>query len=103
MSTYLMHRDRSIFPSPSTFSPARWLNTTGSRPPSRFLVPFSKGPRLCMGLNLANAELLMALAGVFRRLEFELWETEKGDVEMAADHFVPMLQKGSKGVRVIAK
>ena len=58
---------------------------------------------MCLGINLAKAELLMALAGVFRRLEFELWETDKADVEMAADQFVPMPQKRSQGVRVIVK
>lgn len=58
---------------------------------------------MSLGINLANVELFIGLATVFRRLEFELWETRKGDVEMGADYFVPMPERGSLGVRVVVK
>ena len=40
---------------------------------------------------------------MFRRLEFELSNTVKEDVEMAADYFVPVPRAESKGLRVIVK
>ncbi len=58
---------------------------------------------MCLGVNLANAELFIGLATVFRRLEFGLWETGRGDVEIAADYFVPMSKRGLRGVRVVVK
>ena len=58
---------------------------------------------MCLGINLANAELYIALASVFRRLDFELWDTDEGDVEMKSDFFVPMPREGSRGVRVVVK
>ena len=58
---------------------------------------------MCLGSNVAQAELFIGLAGVFRRLEMELYETGIRDVEMAADYFLPMADKNSKGVRVIVK
>jgi len=107
MTSYLQHRAPSLFPFPSTFSPDRWLNNplvaSTNKPLSRYLVTFSKGPRMCLGVNLANAELFIGLATVFRRLEFGLWETGRGDVEMAADYFVPMPERGSRGLRVVVK
>ena len=45
----------------------------------------------------------MALATVFRRFSFELYETDVSDVEMARDCLLPMPKLGSKGVRVIVR
>ena len=77
MSSYLQHRDPSIFPSPSTFNPDRWLPTATNpipvaptgKPLSRYLTSFSKGPRMCLGINLAQAELFIGLAGVVQEGE----------------------------------
>ena len=110
MTSYLMHRSPTIFPSPETFAPSRWLDAPTitakggvERPLSRYLVPFSKGPRMCLGINMANAELYIGLASVFRRLEFELFETGLRDVDMASDYLVPMPVEGSKGIRATVK
>jgi len=55
----------------------------------------------------------MAMANIFRRYggaesagregSFELFETTKEDVEIAADMFIPFVKKGSKGIRVFVK
>lgn len=42
----------------------------------------------------------MALAGVFRNFNFELYETDSSDVELAHDFFLPSPKLDSKGVRV---
>ncbi|KAH9002849.1 hypothetical protein EDB83DRAFT_2184826, partial [Lactarius deliciosus] len=36
------------------------------------LVPFSKGPRSCIGINLAYCELYLVIASVFRRFDLTL-------------------------------
>lgn len=53
--------------------------------------------------SIANAELYMTLAGVFRSFEFELYETDISDVELAHDFFLPHPKMDSKGVRVKVK
>lgn len=106
MSTYLMHHDESIFPNSHTFDPSRWLHNpkvSGNKPLSRYLVSFSKGPRMCLGLHLAWAELYIGLANVIRRLDFELFDTGHEAVVMASEFVVPRPKEGTKGVRVLVK
>lgn len=104
MSIPLQQMHPDIFPSPHEFKPERWLNgglAPNGRPLSRYLVAFGRGPRMCLGMNLANAELYIALATFFRRMDVTLYETERDAVDMAADYFLPSVKAGTKGVRVL--
>ena len=67
------------------------------------MAAFSRGPRMCLGMNFANAELYIGLATLFRRVELKLFETHRDAVDMAADYFVPIPQAGTKGVRVVVQ
>lgn len=58
---------------------------------------------MCLGLNLAWAEMYIGLETVMRRVDFELWETTRDDVDMASEYFVPQQKRESKGVRVVVK
>lgn len=106
MSNYLQLRDEKIFPKPDDFVPERWLNDpvapTG-HPLSKYLTVFGKGPRMCLGMNFAQAEMYLGLAGVFRRISFELYKTDRSDVDMAGSYFVPLPKESSKGVRATVK
>lgn len=105
MSSCLQHRDARIFPRPNEFRPERWLAQSGTgprkQPLARYSVPFGRGPRMCLGMNLALAEIHIVLANVFRRFQMELSETRADAVDMAADFFIPIPQKGTRGVRVL--
>ena len=98
--------DPVLFPSPNTFEPERWLglplSPTG-KPYSRYMVAFARGPRNCLGMHLAYAELYIGLATLFRRFEMELWETGRESVDIWMDRFVPRPRPGTKGVRVLIK
>jgi len=52
IATFLVHRDPSIYSSPNEFQPERFFpeNSKGRDPYS--WIPFSAGPRNCMGLWL---------------------------------------------------
>ncbi|KFY46117.1 hypothetical protein V495_02642 [Pseudogymnoascus sp. VKM F-4514 (FW-929)] len=63
MTSVLMHHDESVFPDSRTFLPERWI---GNPQLSKYLISFSKGTRQCIGINLAYAELYIALARIFR-------------------------------------
>ncbi|KAF2094144.1 putative benzoate 4-monooxygenase cytochrome P450 [Rhizodiscina lignyota] len=94
----LMNED--IFPDPREFRPERW---TGHPELDKYFVPFGKGTRQCLGLNLAQAELYITIAKVFSTFEFELFETDVSDVEMAHAYLVPYPKWDTKGVRVRVK
>ncbi|KAG8705278.1 hypothetical protein FRC11_009173 [Ceratobasidium sp. 423] len=54
----------------SQFRPQRWLDeNAGSL--NKYFVPFSIGPRSCIGRNLAYMELMLIAATVFRRYSVE--------------------------------
>jgi len=106
MTAYYTHTDPRIWDKPHEFVPERWLEKAlakNGEPLSKYLVAFSKGPRMCLGINLARAELYIGLAVVFRRLELELFETGRAAVEMKADYFIPFPDRATKGVRVLVK
>lgn len=58
MTSLLQHKDPSIFPNPEKFGPDHWLN---NKTLEKYLVPFSKGTRQCLGINLATAEIYLPL------------------------------------------
>lgn len=104
MTAYDIHMNPRIYPSPHTFNPDRWLETKKENYRlEKYLVPFTRGSRACLGINLAYAELFLTLAIVFRRFNFELVETGREDVDVARDCFIATPMKGSKGVRVVVK
>lgn len=97
MTTVDVLMNETIFPSPREFRPERWIEDPGLE---RSFVPFSRGSRQCLGINLALAELYIAFATVFSRFEFELFETDVSDVEMAHAYLVPYSKWDTNGVRV---
>lgn len=81
MSNPSVHKNSRIFPDPHKFLPERWLGEK-ARGLDQFLVAFSKGPRGCLGLNLAWCELYVCFATMLRRFEMVLDETREEDVDM---------------------
>ncbi|KAJ6258358.1 Cytochrome P450 monooxygenase sdnE [Drechslerella dactyloides] len=65
----------------------RWLGMTADSLEEKYLVPFGKGSRSCLGMYLASAEIYITLAVLFRRFKFALHK----DNEMTGawvDHFM---------------
>ncbi|KAJ8119891.1 hypothetical protein ONZ43_g3258 [Nemania bipapillata] len=94
--------DPEIFPSPMEFRPERWLPSNPNLEQcNRYLVAFSRGSRMCIGINLAHAELYIVLAALFRYKEFELFDTARErDVDFTRDFFVGETSASAKGVRI---
>ncbi|KAI7410308.1 hypothetical protein KC332_g6482, partial [Hortaea werneckii] len=65
MSPMFVHFSSSHFPRPYRFDPERWLQPD-SVALDKWLVPFSRGPRACLGQNLGLCELYIAFANVVR-------------------------------------
>ena len=100
MSAYMVHLNPTFFPAPQEFRPERWLEGDVGRV-KRVYMPFGKGNRICMGMNLAYSELYMTLAAVFRRFDMKLFETTREDVDVVHDFTVGMPRLDSKGMRVV--
>ncbi|KAK5096990.1 hypothetical protein LTR70_002207 [Exophiala xenobiotica] len=103
MTSIFMHENPKHFPEPKTFRPERWLDPTERNRLGKYLVNFSKGTRGCLGQHLAQAEIYLTLAAVFRRLDMALYQTAREDIDVAHDFFNPQPKKGSKGLRVIVQ
>lgn len=102
MTAYFQHTDPEVFPDPDRFVPERWLSLAAPQM-ARNLVPFSRGSRNCIGMNLATAEINFMLAALFRpgAPNFELFETDETDVVAVHDYIVPLARLDSKGVRIV--
>ncbi|KAK6506339.1 hypothetical protein TWF506_011257 [Arthrobotrys conoides] len=72
MSAHLMHMNADIYPDPHKFDPERWMNSDPASLQEKYFVPFSKGSRGCIGMNLAWAEMITAMAATFRRYRLSL-------------------------------
>ncbi|CAG8961502.1 hypothetical protein HYFRA_00013853 [Hymenoscyphus fraxineus] len=98
MTSMLIHENEDIFPDPKVFRPERWLN---DKTLQRYLVPFSKGPRSCLGINLAWAELYLLVANVFRRYNFDVSGViRERDIDVAKDIVLSVPRGDSPGVLV---
>ncbi|KAJ5216366.1 uncharacterized protein N7498_002773 [Penicillium cinerascens] len=78
----LPYLNETLFEEPRKFDPERWLQgpeVTAER--AKFLVPFSRGSRSCLGINLAYMEMYMAIAYIVRRFELDLVGTSAEDMQ----------------------
>ncbi|KAF7624190.1 cytochrome P450 [Aspergillus flavus] len=88
-SVYFVHMDTQHFPDPHTFNPERRLGMAEERKSlESVLVPFSRGNRQCLGINLACAKLFLTLATLVRRFDLSLVDTTLDYVEPYRDHFI---------------
>ncbi|KAF8272730.1 hypothetical protein EI94DRAFT_212474 [Lactarius quietus] len=75
---------------PGYVIPDRWLGE-GAKIYEPSMVAFSKGPRSCIGINLAYCELYLVIAGIFRRFDVTLDAERSGDMSVV-EHFVPVFR-----------
>ncbi|KAL1603567.1 hypothetical protein SLS60_005155 [Paraconiothyrium brasiliense] len=72
---YTIHHSTAIWgPDADEFRPERWENVTEQQ--KNAFIPFSYGPRACVGRNVAEMELALIVGTVFRKYEFELRQGE---------------------------
>ncbi|KZP31904.1 cytochrome P450 [Athelia psychrophila] len=98
-STFV-HFNADIFTDPTVFNPERWLQPDSAKL-DNFQVAFSRGPRSCLGINLAWCELYLIFATLFRKLDMELYETSADDLKYK-EYFLPAFA-GHLRARVSAK
>lgn len=102
MTSMLIHENERIYPEPHKFRPERWLNESRqTRQLERYLVPFNKGVRVCLGLNLARAELFVILAVIFRQFTFDVSRVSRArDIDLTRDFLIGATAADSPGILV---
>jgi len=82
---YGVHHNPSVWPEPEKFLPERWLvdETDPLYPPKNAWRPFERGPRNCIGMELAMTEIKIILALTLRTFDlvdaYEEFDTLKGN------------------------
>lgn len=72
ISPYVVQHDPRFFPNPDKFDPDRWTDEFTGQLHKFAFVPFSGGPRVCIGERFAWCEGILALAYFAQRWDFEL-------------------------------
>ncbi len=66
---WVMHRDERFFPKALEFRPGRWKESVH---PRYAYLPFSTGPRNCIGESFAWVEMMLALSMLIQNFKFEI-------------------------------
>ncbi|NDY91201.1 cytochrome P450 [Ideonella livida] len=70
ISPWLIHRHRRYWERPDEFDPDRYLDDAGRAASAQAFLPFSLGPRVCVGAGFALQEANLVLACLLREFEF---------------------------------
>ena len=77
---YTLHRNTSVFPSPETFNPSRWLPEHSSqeqlREMNRWFWAFGSGGRMCIGSHLALQEIKLVVSAIYSNFRTEIVNDE---------------------------
>ena len=69
VGVYAMHRDPDLWEDPLRFDPDRFSSENAAGRDRWQYIPFSAGPRTCIGDHFAMLEATLALATIIRRTE----------------------------------
>jgi cytochrome P450 len=72
IAPYVLHRHRLLWTRPDHFDPARFLGAARERIDRFAFLPFSAGPRSCIGLPFALQEATLVLSTVLRNFTVSL-------------------------------
>ncbi|XP_035694363.1 cytochrome P450 2C15-like [Branchiostoma floridae] len=69
-----VHYDEKLFPNPYKFDPTRFLDDKGQYKKDEHVMPFSAGPRICLGEQLARMEFFLFFTSLMQHFTFKLPE-----------------------------
>lgn len=97
ISAYLMGRNSDVFPNPTQFDPTRFdVETTCEKVNPYAYVPFSAGPRNCIGQKFAMFEMKSIVCKIVRNFELSV---NNENIEVFSD----LVLKSTTGVMLKVK
>ncbi|PIO01170.1 hypothetical protein AB205_0092610 [Aquarana catesbeiana] len=75
------HYDKKYWKYPNEFNPENFLNEDGELVKVEAFLPFSAGPRVCLGENLARMELFLFFTTLMTHFEFH-WPDPKSPPDL---------------------
>jgi cytochrome P450 family 4 len=98
MLIYGMHHNPDVFEDPEAFRPERFLPENGFQRHRYSFIPFSSGPRNCIGQKFAMLEIKVVLSTLMRHFRF----TCPFNVNKLQTPRLSMVLDSASGVRIIA-
>ena len=89
---WAVHNNPEYFEEPEKFKPERHLDSEGKFQKSKYVIPFSVGPRHCLGEQLARMEVFIFLVCLVQKFKFKASN---------ADGSLPEIKKGSLGLAFV--
>ncbi|XP_023277115.1 cytochrome P450 2F2-like [Seriola lalandi dorsalis] len=77
---------------PHEFNPENFLNDQGEFVKPEAFMPFSAGPRMCLGEGLARMELFLVMVTLLRRFKF-IWPEDAGEPDFTPVYGVTLTPK----------
>jgi cytochrome P450 len=92
---FVTHRMPEFWEAPERFMPERFLPGAANAPRKFSYLPFSAGPRQCIGAGFAMTEMVLVLARVLQRYRLRLPPTTvvepSAGITLRPRHGLPML------------
>ncbi|MGY9058125.1 MAG: cytochrome P450, partial [Alphaproteobacteria bacterium] len=80
VAPWLVHRHKAYWREPDAFIPERFLPESREKPPKFAYIPFSGGPRVCLGARFGLVEAVLILATLAKN--FRLVPAQDHQVEI---------------------
>jgi cytochrome P450 len=97
---HLLHRHPNYWKDPEEFHPERWMGEAHPSSHKHAFMPFSKGPRNCIGYYFAEMEAKMLMAPLIRRFSFRLAPSIRNS-DFTFSLFITM--KTKPGLKIVAR
>ena len=100
LNTYAMHHDPRWWQEPERFLPERFDPDQQTSVPKMAYLPFSSGPRVCIGNSFAMMEARLILATIASRCRLRM---KSGQASVQIEPLIALRPKGGLSLRVEAR